>query len=160
MSVRSKPTFCKIQLVSPGSQWILDSLLTGASLCILASERKQVTAVAAPVRGEVGEALETVRDAVIDLLLVGVGLVIGLADTFGDNLRVTFAVTGILAVCTLHARSILEELSTQRAAHDVVELLCNKLVALLLVNLLFLLAYGTLAVETNVEGSTVLKLLG
>lgn len=68
----------------------LNSLLTGASLCILASEGKQVTAVAAPVGGEIGEALESVRNAVVDLLLVGVGLVVGFADTFGDNLRVAF----------------------------------------------------------------------
>jgi hypothetical protein len=135
-------------------------MLTGTSLGIFASKGKQVTAVAAPVGGDVGEALETVRDAVVDLLLVGIGLVVRLADTFGDNLLVALAVAGILAVRALHARSVLEELSAQRTAHDVVELLGDELVALLLVNLFLLLTHGTLAVETNVEGPTILELLG
>jgi len=142
------------------AKWNLVLLLTGTSLGIFASKGKQVTAVAAPVGGEIGEALETVRDAVIDLLLVGIGLVVRLADTFGDNLLVAFAVAGILAVRTLHARSVLEELSAQRTTHDVVKLLGNELVALLLVNLFLLLAHGTLTVETNVERPTVFELLG
>lgn len=135
-------------------------MLTGTSLGIFASKGKQVTAVAAPVGGDVGEALETVRNAVVDLLLVGVGLVVRLADTLGDDLLVALAVAGILAVRTLHARSVLEELSAQRAAHDVVELLGNELVALLFVNLFLLLAHGTLAVETDIERPTVFELLG
>jgi hypothetical protein len=135
-------------------------MLTGTSLGIFASKGKQVTAVAAPVGGDVGEALETVRDAVVDLLLVGIGLVVRLADTFGDNLLVALAVAGILAVRALHARSVLEELSAQRTAHDVVELLGDELVTLLLVNLFLLLTHGTLTVETNVEGPTILELLG
>lgn len=116
--------------------------------------------MAAPVSGEIGEALETVRNAVVDLLLVGVGLVVGFADTFGDYLGVAFAVAGIFAVRTLHARSVLQELSTKSAAHDVVELLGNEFVTLLLVNLFLLLAHGTLTIETDVEGPTILELLG
>jgi hypothetical protein len=116
--------------------------------------------VATPVGREVGEAFETVGNPVIDLLLVGVGLIVGLADTLGDNLRVAFTVASVLAVRALHARGILEEISAQRTAHDVVELLGDKLVALLFVNLLLLLAHGTLSVETNVEGTTILQLLG
>ena len=135
-------------------------MLTGTSLGIFASKGKQVTAVAAPVSGDIGEALETVRDAVVDLLLVGIGLVVCLADTLGDDLLVALAVAGILAVRTLHTRSVLEELSAQRAAHDVVELLGNELVALLFVNLFLLLAHGTLAVETDIERPTVFELLG
>lgn len=96
----------------------------------------------------------------VDLLFVGVGLVVGLADTLGDNLRVAFAVAGVFAIRALHARSILEEFSAQRTAHDVVELLGNELVTLLLVNLFLLLADSTLTIETNVEGTAVLKLLG
>lgn len=133
---------------------------TGTSLGVLASKWKQITAVAAPVGRDVGEALETVGNTVVDLLLVGVGLVVGLADTLGDNLRVAFAMAGVLAICALHTSSVLEEFSAERTAHDVVELLGNELVTLLLVNLFLLLADSTLTVETDVEGTAVLELLG
>ena len=43
------------------------------------------------------------RDAVIDLLFVGVRFIVGLADTFGDDLGITFGVAGVLAICALHA---------------------------------------------------------
>lgn len=135
-------------------------MLTGTTLCVLASKWKQITTVAAPIGRDVGEALETMGDAVVDLLLVGIGLVVGLADTLGDDLGIAFAVAGVLAIRTLHARRILEELPTKRTAHNVVELLGDELVTLLLVNLLLLLADGTLTVETNVEGAAVLELLG
>ena len=114
----------------------------------------------APVRGDVGESFEAVGNAVIDLLLVRVGLVIGLADTLGDDLGVTLAMTGVLAIRTLHACGILEEFSTQRTAHDVVELLSDELVALLLVHLFLLLANGTLTIKTDVKGTAILQLFG
>lgn len=99
-------------------------------------------------------------DAVVDLLLVGVGLIVGFADTLGNNLGVTLAVTGVLAIRTLHACSILEEFSAQRTAHDIIELLSDELVALFLVDLLLLLADGTLAVKTDVKRTTILQLFG
>lgn len=68
--------------------------------------------------------------------------------------------TCVLAVSTLHTRSILEKFSAQRTAHDVVELLRDKFVALFLVNLLLLLPNCTLTVETNIERTAVLQLLG
>lgn len=114
----------------------------------------------APIGGDVGEALEAVGDTMVDLLLVGVGLVIGLADTFGDNFWVALAMASVLAIRALHASSIFEEFSTQRTAHDVVELLRNEFVSLFLVDLFFFLADSTLTVETDVKGSTVLELLG
>lgn len=97
---------------------------------------------------------------VVDLLLVGIGLIVCLADTLGDNLGIAFAMASILAVRALHTCGVLEEISTQRTAHDVVELLGDKLVALLFVDLFLLLADGTLSVETNVEGTAILQLLG
>lgn len=133
---------------------------TCASLGVLTPERQQITTVAAPVGGQVGKALEAMGDAVIDLLLVGVGLVVRLADTFGDDLGIALAVAGIFAVGTLHARGILQEVAAQGTAHDVVELLRDELVTLLLVDLFLLLAHGTLAVETNVERTAVLELFG
>lgn len=114
----------------------------------------------APIGREVGEAFEAVGNTVVDLLFVGIGLVIGLADTFGDDFWVAFAMASVLAIRALHASSIFEEFSTQRTAHDIVELLRNELVSLFLVNLFLFLADGTLAVETNIEGATVLELLG
>lgn len=92
----------------------------------------------------------------VDLLLIWVGLIVCFADTFGNNLGVAFAMASVLAIRTLHARGVFEELSAQSAAHDVVELLCDELVALLLVDLFFLLAHGTLTVETNIEGAAIL----
>jgi hypothetical protein len=116
--------------------------------------------VATPIGRKVGEAFETMRNPVVDLLLVGIGLIVGLADTLGDDLGIAFTVASILAVRTLHTRGVLEEISTQRTAHDVVELLGDKLVALLFVDLFLLLAHGTLSVETNIEGTAILQLLG
>jgi hypothetical protein len=133
---------------------------TRAALRIFASKGKQIATVATPVRGDVGKAFESVGNAVVDFLLVRIGLVIGFADTLGDNLGVTLAVAGVLAIRTLHAGSILEELSTQCTTHNVVELLGDKLVALLLMNFLLLLAHSTLTVKTNVKGTAVLQLFG
>lgn len=96
----------------------------------------------------------------IDLLLIRVGFVVGLADALRNDLRVTFSVTGVLAIRTLHTSGILKKFSTKRTTHDVVELLGNKLVTLLLVDVFFLLAHGTLTVETNVKGTTIFHLFG
>lgn len=113
-----------------------------------------------PIGRDIGESLEAMRDTVVDLLLVGVRFVVGLADTLGDDLWITLSVTGIFTVGTLHAGSIFQEIATKRTTHDVVELLCDKLVTLLLVNLLLLLSDGTLTVETNIERAAILQLLG
>ena len=42
--------------------------------------------MAAPIGRKVGKSFEAMRNTVVDLLLVGVGFVVGLADTLGDNL--------------------------------------------------------------------------
>jgi flagellar basal body P-ring protein FlgI len=68
--------------------------------------------MATPIGRKVREAFETMGNAVVDLLLVGIGLVVGLADTLGDDLGVTFTVASILAVRTLHTCGVLEEVST------------------------------------------------
>lgn len=39
-----------------------------------------------PIGRDIGESLEAMRDTVVDLLLVGVRFVVGLADTLGDDL--------------------------------------------------------------------------
>lgn len=60
-----------------------------------------------PVGRDVGKSFEPMGDTMIDLFFVGVGLVVGFADTLGDDLLITFAVTSVLAVSTLHTGRIL-----------------------------------------------------
>lgn len=66
---------------------------------------------------------------------------------------------GESAVGTLHASRVLEEVAAEGAAHDVVECLLHKLVAILLDDLFFSLADGALPAESNIEGTTFLVLL-
>ena len=114
----------------------------------------------APVGRDVGKGLEPVGNTVVDFFLVRIRLGVGFADALGDHAGVAFGVAGVLAVFALHAGRVLQEVATQGTAHDVVELLGNELVALFLVDFLLLLANGTLTVETDIERSAVLQLLG
>lgn len=98
-------------------------------------------------------------NAVVDLLLVRIGLGVGLADALRDDARVALGVAGVLAVLALHAGRVREELSAQGAAHDVVELLGDELVAVHLVDLLLALPDGALAVESDIERPTIRRLL-
>jgi hypothetical protein len=116
--------------------------------------------MATPISGNVGKPFKAMRDAVVDLLLVGIRLVVRLANTFRDNFGVALSVAGILAVGTLHSSSVFQEIAAKRATHDVVELLRDELVTLLLVYFLLPLSDRTLTVETDVERSSVLRVLG
>lgn len=116
--------------------------------------------MAAPIGGEIGESFETMRDAMVDLLLVGVCFVIRFADTFGDHLGIALAMAGIFAVGTLHPGSVLQKVTAKSTAHNIVELLRDELVSLLFVNIFLLLPNGTLAIETDIEWPSVLQLLG
>ena len=91
------------------------------------------------------------RNAVVDLGLVRIGLVIGLRNALGDDFAIASLVAGKLAVRALHASRILEQFSAQRAAHDVVELLLDELVAILLVDFFLALTDGTLATQPLVK---------
>ena len=113
-----------------------------------------------PVGRDVGKSFEPMRDTMIDLFFVGVGLVVGFADTLGDDLLVAFPVASILAVSTLHTGRILQKVAAKGTAHDVVELLRNELVSLLLVDFFLLLSDGSLTVQSNVEWTAILQLLG
>lgn len=64
----------------------------GALASLFSSERQHVTTVTAPVGAHVGEGLETVRNAMVDLLLVGIRFGIGLADTLCDDAWVALLV--------------------------------------------------------------------
>ena len=87
----------------------------------------------------------------VDFLVFAIRFVVSLANAFRDDFWIALCVACVLAVCTLHAGRVFEKFSAKSATHDVVELLLDKFVALLLVDFLFLLADGTLSIETNVE---------
>lgn len=114
----------------------------------------------APIGRDIGKSFEPMGNAVIDLLFIRISLVVGLADTLGDHFGITLAVAGVLAVGALHASSVLQEITAKSTAHNIVELLCDELVTLLLVYLFFLLADSSLSIETDVEWSSILQLLG
>ena len=116
--------------------------------------------MATPVGRYVGKVLETVRNTVVDFLLVGVGLIVGFADTLCDHFGVTLAVASVLAVLTLHTGGIFQEIATKSTTHDVVELLRDEFVTLLFVDLFFSLADGTLSIETDIERTTIFQLFG
>lgn len=116
--------------------------------------------MATPVGRDVSEPFKPMRNAVVDFLLVGIGLVVGLANTLGDNLGVTFAMASILAVGALHPSCVFQEVAAKGTAHNIIELLRNELVALLFVDLFLPLSDSTLAIQTNVEWSSILQLLG
>ena len=100
------------------------------------------------------------RNAVIELLLIWICFRIGLADTFCDDFGIAAFMTEVLAVFTLHAGCVLEELSAKSTAHDAVKLLVDELVAVLLLNLLLPLADSAFAPEADIEGSLAPVLLG
>lgn len=112
--------------------------------------------MAAPVRGHVREWLEPVGDAVVDLLLVRVRLCIALADALGDNAGEALCMTGVLAVLALHPGRVFEELAAERAAHNVVELLLDELVAVHLVDVLLSLADSALSSQAKVDWAAIL----
>ena len=115
--------------------------------------------MAAPVRREIGEGLEAMGNAVIDLLLVRVGLGVALTNALGDDAGITFGVARVLAVLALHASGILEELPAEGATHDVVELALDELVSVHLVHFLLALSNGASSVKTQIKRPAVLVLL-
>lgn len=118
---------------------------------LFSSKRQNISAMAAPIGTDVGERLEAMMDTVVELCFVRVRLSVGLGDAFGDHVAVTLLVASVLAVCTLHACGVFEEISTVGAAHNVVELLLYEFVAILLEDLLFTLSNGALTTQTHVE---------
>lgn len=134
-------------------------LALGAFPRLALAKREHISTMAAPIRTHIGERIEAMGNAMVDLFLVRVCLCVRLADTLRHNLRVAFLMAGVLAVCTLHARSVFEEVTAEGAAHDVVECLHGELVAILFNDIFLLLTNGTLSVETDVERPSVLDLL-
>ncbi len=77
-------------------------MLTRAFL-ISAAQRQNVAAMTAPIRTHIREIFEAVGYAVVQFLFVRVGLCVRLTYAFGDDLCVTFFMTGIFAIFALHA---------------------------------------------------------
>src|SRR5215471_15980861 len=107
--------------------------------------------MAAPIGRDVGIPFKTMGYAVVDFLLIWVGFVVGLAYAFGNNLWIALLVTSILAIRTLHTCGILQEISAERTAHNVIELLRNEFVSLFFMYFFFLLTDRTLSIKTNVK---------
>ena len=112
----------------------------------------------APVRTNVRESLESVRYLVVQSLLVRVRLGVRFTDTLGDNLVIALLVASVFAVLALHACRVLEKVSAECAAHDIIELLLHKFMTILLMDLFFSLANSALSVQADVERSSVFGL--
>lgn len=113
-----------------------------------------------PVGPHIGEALESMGNSMIELLLLRNHIVVRFADALGDDLRITLLMTSVFTVRALHTRGIFEEFATESASHDVVELLHDELVAVHLVHFLFALTDGSLSVQADIESIGVLDLFG
>jgi hypothetical protein len=92
-----------------------------------------------------------VRDAMIDLSFIGIRFSSRLGDTFGDNFFVASFVASEFAISTLHTSGIFEQLSTQSATHDVVELLLDKFVSILFMDFFLLLTNSTLTTKSKIS---------
>lgn len=110
--------------------------------------------MATPVGGHIRKRLESVRNTVVDLLLVRIRLSIAFTDALRNDTRVAFRMASVLAILALHARRVLEEIPAQRAAHYVVELMLDELVSVHLVDLLLALSNGTLTSQAHVYWSS------
>ena len=116
--------------------------------------------MAAPIGTEVREGVETMRDAMIEFLLIRVGFGVGFTDAFGDDFGEAALVAEILAVLTLHPGGVLEELAAERTAHHGVELLVHELVPVLLLDLLFALTHRAFAAQAHIESGLAPVFLG
>ena len=118
--------------------------------------------MAAPAWGQGSDWLESMRNTVVDLIAIFVlregsqyqnkrkpealtyHISVRLAHTLSNDLVVALLVAGVSAVFALHAKTFEQELLTECAEHDSVELLLNELVSILLEDLFFALSNGTL----------------
>ena len=106
---------------------------------VLLAKWQHVTTVTTPVGTNIRELLETMRNAMVNLLLLWIGLGVRFTDTLRDHASITFGVTGVFTVLTLHSSRILQEVAAQSTSHDVVELLRHEFVAVHFVNKLLTL---------------------
>lgn len=123
---------------------------TGAAFGILLAKWKHIATVATPLRSHIGYRLESMRNPVLNLFFIRTPFIIGLRDTLCHHFLVTLPVASVLAIGTLHSRRVLEQFTAERTAHDVVELLFDKLVPIHLVNLIFPGTNGALSSKAEI----------
>lgn len=87
----------------------------------------------------------------VEFGFIRIGFGVGLGDTLGDDLWITFLVASVIAIRALHTRGVFEEFTTESTTHNVVKLLLNKLVAILFDNLFFTLTNGAFSTKSSIE---------
>lgn len=93
----------------------------------------------APACTHVAPGFKTVRYSVVQFGFVRVTFCIRLTNALGDDFRIASLVAHVFAICTLHARLVLEQKTAEGTAHDVVDLLRDEFVAIQLGVILSLL---------------------
>lgn len=116
--------------------------------------------MAAPICTHVCHSFKSVRDTVIELLLLRVRLCVGFRHALCDNLCVTLFMAGIFAIRTLHACRVLEKVTAERTTHDIVELLLHKPVPIHLMYLFFTRTDCTFSSKPKIEWTFVLVKFG
>lgn len=114
---------------------------------------QHVSTVTTPICANVGDGLETMRDAMVELVFVSVLVGICLGDALGNHLCKALSVAGVLTVFTLIA-AVDHELATQSTAHNVVKLLFDELMAVHFMDFLSSLSDSTSTTQL-VQGTTV-----
>lgn len=105
----------------------------------------------APIGAHVAVRLETVRYAMIEPRFVRITFVIWPTDALGNHGSVALLMAQVLAVRALIAQSVLEQLSAESAAHNVVELLSYKFVTVEFVDVFFALPDRALTHDASVK---------
>lgn len=95
----------------------------------------------------------------IQLFLFRIRFCVRLAYTFGNYLGITLLVAGVLAVLTLHASRVFEEVFAKSTPHDIVKLLKHEFVSIQFVNLFLTLADSTFTIKAYVKRSSIFDLL-
>jgi hypothetical protein len=130
-----------------GTPGVASDIAFRATSCALAAEWKHLTTVAAPVRPDVRDRLEPMWNPVVDLLLILARAALG--DTLGDDLLVALLVAGVLAVLALVTERVHEELATEGAEDDLVELPLDELVPIHLVHFVLPGTHGALSAQST-----------
>lgn len=150
-------------------KWLLAGVCkhTGALLGVLPAQRQHVPTVTTPVGADVGDSLETMRNAVIDLFLVSLlqnyrqlhsltpqqtcthRVRVTLRDTLGNDLGITLLMTSIPTILTLIPLSGEQKLLTQRAEDGLVELSLDEFMTVHLEDVALALSDSALSSETS-----------
>lgn len=126
---------------------VASDVALGTPSSVFATKGKHVAAMAAPVGADVCDRLEAMRDTMIDLVFVLPSS--SFRYTLCDHLLVALLMASVPTVFALVASSVEEEITAERAFHELVELLLNKLVSIHLVDIPFTHTKSTLTTKTS-----------